>query len=61
MQPQRQPLMSHVSNVALSKNPAKLVAVVVGVLGLETVEVVATPSLVTRGLRASGPAKHGRS
>ena len=48
-------------NAELSRNPARLVAVVAAVLGFETAEVGVTPSLVTRGLRVSGPAKHGRS
>jgi len=41
----------------LSKNPASLVAALVAVLGLKTVEIPATQHLTTHGSRASMPAK----
>ena len=58
LQPPRVP---HVSNAAPARNLAQPVAAVAGVLGLESAEVAVTQSLVTRGLRAFGPAKHRRS
>ena len=57
----RRPLSPYAINVAPSRNLEKAVVVVAAVLGSETVEVPATPSSVTRGTRASGSAKHGRS
>ena len=61
LQPPRQSSVPHAPNVVPSRNPANPLVVVAVVLGLETVEVVVTQSLVTRGLRAFGPAKHERS
>ena len=61
MQPARQLSVLHVPNAAASKNSAKVVVVVAGVLGLETAGVVVTQTLITLGPRASGSAKHGQS
>ena len=41
-------------------NPGKAVVVVTEVLGSGTAEGLVTPSLITRGTRASRSAKHGR-
>ena len=51
----------YAANVAASENLGKLVAVLAVVLGSESAEVLVTPSFVTRGTRASRPAKHGHS
>ena len=60
-QPRRRPQVPYAPNVAPSRNLGKVVVVVAAVLGPETVEVLVTPNLVTRGTRASRSAKHGRS
>ena len=59
--PPRQKSVPLVPHAAPSRNLGKAVVVVAEVLGLETAEVVVTPTLVTRGPRASGPAEHGSS
>ena len=61
-QPRRRPSVPYVSNAAPSRNLGKAVVAVAEVLGSETAEVLVTQkAVVTRGTRASGPAKHGRS
>ena len=57
---QRSPVL-YAPNAAPSGNLAKPVVAVAAVLGSETAEVLVTQNVVTRGTRASGPAKHGRS
>ena len=57
-QPRRRPSVPYAPNAALSRNPGKIVAVVAVVLGSETAEGMGTLSLITRGTRASRPAKH---
>ena len=57
-QPQRRRLAWYVPNAASSGNLGKSVVAVAAVLGSEIAELLATPSLITRGTRASGPAKH---
>ena len=52
------PFAPHVSPFV---NPAKGVAVVAVALGSEAAEVLITQNVVTRGTRASGPAKYGHS
>ena len=51
----------YAANAVTSPNLAKTVVVVAAVLGSESAEGVVTSSLVTRGTRASRPAKYGRS
>ena len=51
----------HAANAVPSRNLGKAVVVVAAVPGSETAEVLATPSSVTRGSRASMSAKHERS
>ena len=57
----RRPSVPFAPHVPPSVNPAKPVAVVVVALGSEGAEVLATGRLITRGTRASGPAKRGAS
>ena len=58
-QPQRRPSVPFAPHVPPFVNPGKGVAVVAVALGSEPAEVLATETLVTRGTRAFGPAKHG--
>ena len=44
-----------------SRKAEKTVVVVAEVLGSEAVEALSTQNIVTRGTKASGPVKHGRS
>merc|ERR1712032_1532293 len=60
-QPRRRPQVPYATNVAPSPNLGKVVAAVAVVLGSETVEVLLTASLITRGTRASRPAKYCHS
>ena len=46
-------------NAALSRNPAKTVVAVAGVLGSKTAELLATLRLLTHGTRVFRPAKQG--
>ena len=52
-----QPSVRYAANAASSRNLGKAVVAVAAVLGSETAEVLVTPSLITRGTRASGYAK----
>ena len=61
LQPRRRQAYPHAPNAVLSENPARLVVAVAAVLGSETAEVLVTQKFITRGTRASRPAKHGRS
>ena len=47
--------------MVLSRNLGKAVVALVAVLGSKTAGVLTTPSLITRGIRVSGSAKHGHS
>ena len=61
-QPRRQrPPSPNATNVAPSRNLGKEVVAVTVVLGSETVDVLITPSSVTRGMKASRSAKYGCS
>ena len=62
-QPRRRRTTSdpHAADVASSRNPGKLAVAVAAVLGSGTAEVPVTQKAITRGTRASGPAKQGRS
>ena len=53
----RRPSVPCVLNAAPSRNQARRVVAVLVALGSETAGVLATPSAITRGMRASGPAK----
>ena len=57
----RRPSGPCAANAALSKNLGKAVVVVAAVLGSEIADALTMSSSVTRGTRASGPAKHGDS
>ena len=57
----RQASVPYVPNAAPSRNLAKAVVVVAEVLGSEIAEALVTQNFVTRGTRAFGLAKHGRS
>ena len=57
-QPRRRLSVPFAPHVSPSVNPPKRVAVVVGALGLEPAEALATKELSTRGTKAFGPAKH---
>ena len=48
-------------NVASSRNLGKLVVAVAAVLGSNNADMLVTPSLVTRGMKASRFAQHKRS
>ena len=58
---QRRSPFPYAPDAAPSRNLAKLVVAVAEVLGSETAEVLVTPSLITRGTRASRSVKHGQS
>ena len=60
-QPRQRASVSYAPNVASSKNLGKAVVAVAVVLGSETAEVLVVPSSVTRGTKASRPAKHGHN
>ena len=60
-QPRRQQAYLYALNAVLSRNPARLVVAVALVLGFETVEVLVTQKFVTRGSKASWPARYGCS
>ena len=57
-QPQHGSLIPYAPNVAPSTNQTKVVVAVAEVLGSKTAEVLVTQNLITRGTRASRPAKH---
>jgi len=59
--PRLQPSLLYAPNAASLQNLVKSVAAVAVVLGPETAEALLTPSFITRGTRASRPAKHWRS
>ena len=60
-QPRRRSSAPRVPNAAPSVKPEKSVVAVAEVLGSATAEVLGTRNPITRGTRASGYAKHGRS
>ena len=57
----RRVLVQHASNAALLESLTEALVAVAAARGLETAEVVVTPSLVTRGPRVFRHAKHDRS
>ena len=57
----RRQLVPHAANAAASRNPGNAVVAVAVALGPEIAEVLVTPSSITRGTRAFGPANNGHS
>ena len=58
--PRPQQLVTDAPHVVPSRNQRGVVAALPVVLGSDTVQVLVTEILITRGTRAFGPAKHDR-